>query len=132
MKFTISSRLSLHISILLTISITLFLTWNSAKSWLSYVYAGDPPPAGFNEAITAESGNSQFYFLLAQYYENFDFTVPRGEIYQLYGKALELNPLNYNYWCFLAEFLSKEGKREMAIYALNRATELAPGVISLR
>jgi hypothetical protein len=132
MKFTIGSRLSLYISVLLTISITLFLTWNSAKGWLSYVYAGDPPPAGFNEAIQVESGNSQLYFLLAQYYENYDFTAPREQIFELYRNALQLNPLNYNYWYYLAEFLSTEGKREKALYALNQATELAPGVVSLR
>jgi tetratricopeptide (TPR) repeat protein len=132
MKFTIGSRLSLYISLLLTTTITLFLTWSSAKSWLSYVYAGDPPPAGFNEAIAVESKNSQLYFLLAQYYENYEFTAPRGQVFELYRKALELNPLNYNYWYYLAEFLSTEGKREAALYALNQATELAPGVVSLR
>ncbi|MEW6145848.1 MAG: tetratricopeptide repeat protein [Thermodesulfobacteriota bacterium] len=132
MKFTIGSRLSLYISVLLTISITLFLTWNSAKGWLSYVYAEDPPPAGLNEAIQVESENSQLYFLLAQYYENYDFTAPREKIFELYRKALQLNPLNYNYWYYLAEFLSTEGKREKALYALNQATQLAPGVVSLR
>jgi hypothetical protein len=132
MKFKIGSRLSLYISLILTISITIFLMWNSAKGWLSYVYAEDPPPAGLNEAIRVESGNSQLYFLLAQYYENYDFTAPREKIFGLYREALGLNPLNYNYWYYLAEFLSTEGKGDKALYALNQATELAPGVVSLR
>lgn len=132
MKFTIRSKFSLYLSILLTICISLFLIRSSTKGWLSNIYAEDPAPAGFYEAIKVESGNAQLYFLLAQYYENYDFTAPRGQIYKLYKKALELNPLNYNYWYYLAVFLATEGKQETAIYALNQATELAPGVVSLR
>lgn len=132
MKFTLNSRLSLYLSILLAISVSLLLSWSAAKSWLSYVYAGDPPPGGFTEAIGAESDNSQLYFLLAQFYENYDFTAPREDIYVLYRKALELNPLNYNYWYYLAEFLSTEKKRDLALFSLDQATELAPGVVSLR
>lgn len=132
MKFTLNSRLSLYLSTLLAISASLLLSWSAAKSWLSYVYAGDPPPGGFTEAIRVESDNSQLYFLLAQFYENYDFTAPRGDIYGLYRKALELNPLNYNYWYYLAEFLSTEQKRDLALFSLDQATELAPGVVSLR
>ena len=132
MKFTLNSRPSLYLSILFTIFVSLFLTWSSAKSWLSYVYAGDPPPGGFTEAIQVEGDNSQLYFLLAQFYENYDFTAPRSDIYSLYRKALELNPLNYNYWYYLAEFLSTEGKKDLALFSLDQATELAPGVVSLR
>lgn len=132
MKFTLGSRFSLYTSIFLTITITLFLSWSSLMSWLSYVYAGDPPPAGFNEAIVVESENSQLYFMLAQFYVNYDFKVPRGQIYNLYRKALELNPLNYSYWYYMAEFLSTEGKRDEALFALKQATELAPGVVALR
>jgi len=132
MKFTIGSRLSLYISILLTILISLFLAWSSARNWLAYVYAGDPPPEGFMEAISIESGNSDFYFLLGQYYDNYDISAPRDRAYNLYRSALELNPLNYNYWYYLAEFLSEEGKRDKALFALNQATELSPGVVALR
>ncbi len=132
MKFKLNSRLSLYSSILLAIFVSLFLSWSAAKSWFSYIYAGDPPPGGFTEAIGVEGDNSQLYFLLAQFYENYDFTVPRGDIQGLYRKALELNPLNYNYWYYLAEFLSTEGKRDLALFSLNQATELAPGVVSLR
>ena len=132
MKFKLNSRLSLYSSILLAIFVSLFLSWSAAKSWFSYIYAGDPPPGGFTEAIGVEGDNSQLYFLLAQFYENYDFTVPRGDIQDLYRKALELNPLNYNYWYYLAEFLSTEGKRDLALFSLNQATELAPGVVSLR
>ncbi|MCI0481657.1 MAG: hypothetical protein L0213_08730, partial [Candidatus Dadabacteria bacterium] len=77
MKFTIGSKFSLYLSILLTICISLFLIRSSAKGWLSNIYAEDPAPAGFYEAIKVESGNAQLYFLLAQYYENYDFTAPR-------------------------------------------------------
>lgn len=132
MKFTIGSRLSLYVSILLTILISLFLAWNSARNWLAYVYASDPPPEGFMEAITIEGGNSDFYFLLGQYYDNYDISAPRDRVYKLYRSALELNPLNYNYWYYLAEFLSEEGKRDKALFALNQATELSPGVVALR
>lgn len=132
MKFTIGSRFSLYTSIFLTITITLFLSWSAAKNWLSYVYATDPPPNGLNEAIRIESGNSQFYFMLGEYYANYDLSVPRSRVYDLYKKALEFNPLDYNYWYYLAEFLLQDGKRDLAIYTLNKATELAPGVVSLR
>lgn len=132
MKFTIGSRFSLYTSIFLTITITLFLSWSAAKNWLSYVYATDPPPNGLNDAIRIESGNSQFYFMLGEYYANYDLSAPRSRVYDLYKKALELNPLDYNYWYYLAEFLLQERKRDLAIYTLNKATELAPGVVSLR
>ncbi|HVY55957.1 MAG TPA: tetratricopeptide repeat protein, partial [Thermodesulfobacteriota bacterium] len=132
MKFSLKSRTSLYSSILLAILVPLLLIWNSAQSWLSYVYAGDPPPGGFKEAIEVEDDNSQLYFLLAQFYENYDFTTPRSDIYSLYKKSLELNPLNYNYWYYLAEFLSTEGKSDLALFSLDQATELAPGVVSLR
>ena len=132
MKFTIGSRFSLYIFILLTITITLFLSWSAAKNWLSYVYATDPPPNGLNDAIRIESGNSQFYFMLGEYYANYDLSAPRSRVYDLYKKALELNPLDYNYWYYLAEFLLQDRKRDLAIYTLNKATELAPGVVSLR
>src|SRR3990167_11175002 len=132
MKFTIGSRFSLYTSIFVTITITLFLSWSAAKTWLSYVYATDPPPNGLNDAIRIESENSQFYFMLGEYYANYDLSAPRSRVYDLYKKALELNPLDYNYWYYLAEFLLQERKRDLAIYTLNKATELAPGVVSLR
>lgn len=132
MRFRIRSKGLFYLSILFIISISLSLTWSSAKSWISYVYAGDPPPAGLNEAIKIESGNSQFYFLLAEYFNNYETSEPRSQIFKLHLKALELNPLNYNYWFYLADFLAVDGQRESAKFALNQATELAPGVISLR
>jgi Carbohydrate binding domain/Tetratricopeptide repeat len=132
MKFTIGSKFSRYISIFLTVIISLLLAWTSAKSWLAYTYAGDPPPEGLKDAIATEDGNSQFYFLLGQYYDNYDVSVPRDQVYKLYRKALELNPLNYNYWYYLAEFLSDEGKRDKALFALNQATELSPGTVALR
>lgn len=132
MKFTIGSRFSQNASFLLTIFISLFLVWNSAKSWLAYNYAGDPPPDGFKEAITVEDSNSQLYFLLGQYYDNYEYSTSRDQVYKLYKKAIELNPLNYNYWYYLAEFLSEENLRDKALFALNQATELSPGVVALR
>ena len=132
MKFTISSRFSQYPSIFLTIIISLLLVWNSAKSWLAYIDADDPPPDGFKEAIAIDDSNAQFYFLLSQYYNNYDMSFPRDQVYNLYMKALELNPFNYNYWYYLAEFLSGEGKRDKALFALNQATELSPGVVELR
>jgi tetratricopeptide (TPR) repeat protein len=132
MNLVIRSRLRQYALLALSAIIVLILVTRAANNWLSYVYAGDPPPKGLKEAMVLEPNNSEFYFLLAQYYDNYDFTTPRAEVSKLYKKSLELNPLNYNYWFYLAEFLSRQGEKEKAVYALNQSTELSPGVVSLR
>lgn len=132
MNLVIRSRLRQYALLALSAIIILILVTRAASNWLSYIYAGDPPPRGLKEATVLEENNSEFYFLLAQYYDNYDFTVPRAEVAKLYDKALELNPLNYNYWFYLAEFLSRQGEKEKAIYALNQSTQLSPGAVSLR
>jgi len=132
MNLVIRSRLRQYALLVLSAIIVLILVTRAANNWLSYVYASDPPPRGFKEAMVLEPNNSEFYFLLAQYYDNYDFTTPRTEVARLYKKSLELNPLNYNYWFYLAEFLSRQGEKDKAVYALNQSTELSPGVVSLR
>lgn len=132
MNLVIRSRLRQYALLALSITVVIILVTRASNNWLSYVYAGDPPPKGFKEAMVLKPNNSEFYFLLAQYYDNYDFTTPRPEVAGLYKKSLELNPLNYNYWFYLAEFLSRQGEKEKAIYALNQSTELSPGVVSLR
>lgn len=132
MNLVIRSRLRQYALLALSAIIILILVTRAASNWLSYIYAGDPPPRGLKDAMVLEGNNSEFYFLLAQYYDNYDFTVPRTDVANLYKKALELNPLNYNYWFYLAEFLSRQGERDKAVYALNQSTQLSPGVVSLR
>lgn len=132
MILNLDSRLFRYTALLLTIAITFVMVWNSAKSWISYEYASDPPPEGLKDAISIEKGNAEFYFLLGQYYDIYDFTAPRDKAYSLYKNALILNPFNYNYWFFLARFLTKEGRRDEAVFALEQATRLSPGVVSLR
>ena len=131
MQINLRSRFTLYTAILLIISVSLFLSWCAWRNWLSYIYASTSPPIGFEEAIRANSGNSQFYFMLGEYYAN-DLSAPPNRVYELYKKALELSPLDYNYWYYLADFLSLNGKRDLALYTLNNATGLAPGVVSLR
>lgn len=132
MKLAINSKSKQYAAIILTVVISGALAWNSTKGWFSYIYAADPPPAGLQQAISLETGNAEFYFLLGQYYDIYDFTAPREYTHELYKKALELNPFNYNYWLSLARFLSKEGKRDDALFTLNEATRLSPGIVSLR
>lgn len=132
MRLTINSGLYRYAAIIVTIVISVAMAWSSATSWFSYIYAGDPPPGGLKDAISLERDNAEFYFLLGQYYDIYDFTAPREDIYGLYKKALELNPFNYNYWLSLARFLSKEGRRDEALFTLNQATQLSPGIVSLR
>lgn len=132
MNLVIRSRLRQYALLALSAIIIFILVTRAASNWLSYIYAGDPPPRGLKEAMVLEGNNSEFYFLLAQYYDNYDFTLPRAEVSNLYKKALELNPLNYNYWFYLAEFLSRQGEKDKAVYALNQSTRLSPGVVSLR
>ena len=132
MNLVIRSKLRQYALLALSAIIVLILVTRAASNWLSYVYVGDPPPRGLKEAMLLEPNNSEFYFLLAQYYDNYDFTTKRTEVSKFYKKSLQLNPLNYNYWFYLAEFLSRQGEKEKAIYALNQSTELSPGVVSLR
>jgi len=132
MKLTLQSKFSQYTAILITILISFMLIMDSAKSWFSYIYAGDPPPNGLKDAYSLESGNAEFYFLLAQYYNFYDYTFPRENIYPLYKKALELNPFNYVYWYSLAQFLSMQDRKDDARFALNEAVELSPGVVALR
>lgn len=132
MNLHIRSRLHRYGAISLIIIIVFYLVSASAGGWLSYTYAGDPPPGGLKDAIVLEGDNSDFYFLLGQYYDNHDFTAPRSEVFNCYRKALELNPLNYSYWFYLAEFFSREGERDKAMFALKQATGLSPGVVALR
>jgi hypothetical protein len=132
MKLKLKSKFSRYIAILITIVISFMLIMDSAKSWFSYIYAGDPPPNGLKYAYSLESGNAEFYFLLAQYYNFYDYTFPRENIYPLYKKALELNPFNYGYWYSLAQFLSMQNRKDDARFALKQAVELSPGVVALR
>ena len=132
MDIKIRSRLLQRTLILLTIIISFFLVLSSARSWMSYVYAGDPPPYGFKEALAVEKNNSEFYFLLAQFYDSYDAAGAGDQVYPLYQKALELNPLNYAYWFYMADSLFMDGRKEESLFALNQATNLAPGVVSLR
>lgn len=132
MILNLDSRLYRYTALFLTFAITFGMVWSSTKSWISYEYAGDPPPEGLKDAIVVDNENAEFYFLLAKYYDIYDFTAPREKAYSLYKKALVLNPFNYNYWFFLARFLAKEGRRDEAIFALEQATLLSPGVVSLR
>lgn len=132
MNVPIRSKLHRYGAISLTIILLFYLVSASARGWLSYTYASDPPPHGLKDAMILEEDNSDFYFLLGQYYDNYDFTAPRSEVSRYYRKALELNPLNYNYWFYLAEFLSREGDKNKALFALKQATNLSPGVVALR
>ena len=132
MKLKLHSKFSQYIAIFVTILITLVLIKDSANSWFSYIYASDPPPTGLENAYSLERGNAEFYFLLAQYYNFYDYTTPREKIYPLYKKALELNPFNYGYWFALAQFLSRQDRKEDARFALEQAIELSPGVVALR
>lgn len=132
MNLVIRSRLRQYALLALSAIFILILVTRAASNWLSYIYAGDPPPRGLKDALALEGKNSEFYFLLAQFYDNYDTSESTNEVYTYYQKALELNPVNYSYWFYLADSLFMDGKKEDALFALNQATELAPGVVSLR
>ena len=132
MNLVIRSRLRQYALLALSAILVLILITRAANNWLSYVYAGDPPPKGLKEASVLEPNNSEFYFLLAQYYDSYDASVPSNQVYSYYQKALELSPANFAYWFYLADSLFMDGKQDDSLLALNQATELAPGMVSLR
>ena len=108
------------------------LIQNSFNTWLAYSYAQGPQPSGLMLASDVEPENPDYYFLLAYYLMEYDHLSSYESAMEQYEKAILLSPFNYNYWYFLAELLYNGGQKERAIFALNQATGLSPGVASLR
>ena len=81
MNLVIRSRLRQYTLLALFIIVVIILVTRAANNWLSYVYASDPPPKGLKEAMVLEPNNSEFYFLLAQYYDNYDASLPLSLIH---------------------------------------------------
>lgn len=131
MKISLNSKLQRVTAISILMVFSFLLIRAIIISWVSRIYTVEGTRPGIQEAISLTPNNPDNYFLLATYLrlENIDDT---ETILKLYEKSLELNPFNYNYWFGLAEFLKNKRFDEKAIYALEKATYLAPGVVSLR
>ena len=131
MKIDLSSKYSQILTIIISITFSFFLIRCISLSWLSRIYALKATEQWIEEAISSTPDNPDNYLLLATYL-NLENTEDTERILMNYKKALELGPFNYNYWLSLSEFLINKDYDEKAIYTLKIATDLAPGIVSLR
>ena len=129
---SLRSRFKKIIALLVFISVLGFLIHNSFNTWLSYSYAKGAQPQGLMNASGSDPANPDYYFLIAYYLMEYGDQSSFGPALSNYEKALTLSPFNYNYWFYLAELFNMQGDREKAFYALNKATSLSPGTVSLR
>lgn len=132
MNLSLRPRYKQIIALVVFITITALLIHNSFKTWLAYSYAQGPQPEGLRLASGIEPKNPDYYFLIAFYLMEYDYQSSYETAMDEYKKALTLSPFNHNYWFYLAELLYSGGQHEQARYALNQATELSPGTVSLR
>jgi ribosomal protein L33 len=131
MKLNLNSRLNRILVVCFVSFFSAYLIHSSIISWLSSTYAIKGTESGYRKAISLNPHNPLYYFLLGMYL-NLDFGDSKEEVLSLYKQALELSSFNYTYWISLAEFFTEKGKTGKAEYALRVATNMAPGVPSLR
>jgi hypothetical protein len=131
MNLYLKSKSRRIIVITLSLVIAVFLIISILESWLSRIDARESTENGIEEAIALTPDNPDTYLLLANYLY-LDFSPDKERILSLHKRSLELSPFNYNNWISLSEFLTDIGKNGNALYALRVATDLAPGVVSLR
>ncbi|MDA2918209.1 hypothetical protein MYX76_01720 [Desulfobacterota bacterium AH_259_B03_O07] len=131
MNLNLNSRLNQILVVCFVSFFSAYVIHSSIISWLSSSYAIKGTESGYREAMSLNPHNPLYYFLLGTHL-NLDFGDSKEEVLSLYKKALELSPFNYNYWISLAEFFTEKGKTAKAEYALRVATNMAPGVPSLR
>jgi Carbohydrate binding domain len=131
MKIYLHSKFNRLVTILITLAFSIFFIRCILLSWFSRIDVLGATEQGIEKAISLTPDNPDNYLLLATYL-NLDFTEDTAPILSLYKKALELVPFNYNYWFSLSEFLKDKGYDDRAVYALRIATNMAPGIVSLR
>jgi hypothetical protein len=131
MDLYLKSKSARIIFITVSFVIAVFLIISILESWLSRIYARESTEEGLKEAIELAPDNPDNYILLANYLY-LDFSPDKERILNLHKRSLELSPFNYNNWISLSEFLADNGDHGNALYALGVATNLAPGVASLR
>lgn len=132
MNLSLRDRYKKVTAVLVLLILTFLLIQSAFNTWLAYTYAQGSQPDGFILASEIEPENPDYYFLTAFYLAEYEYPLSRDEALANYKKAITLSPLNYNYWFHLAEILYDEGNQEKALYALDQATSLSPGSVSLR
>jgi hypothetical protein len=131
MNLYLDSKYKRIIVIILSFVIAVFLIIYIFQSWFSRIYARESTENGLEKAIFLNPDNPDNYILLANFLY-LDFSPDKERVLTLYKRSLELSPFNYNNWISLSEFLTESGDDRKALYALRIATDLAPGVVSLR
>jgi tetratricopeptide (TPR) repeat protein len=83
-------------------------------------------PEGFRAALRWDSGNPEYYVLLAQDLQNELSDLDPDEVVRLYETAVRLSPAKANYWAQLGGAYEWVGRNDDAVRAFEHARLLFP------